>query len=175
MRSKNTFSISFFVKKHRISNGKVPVYVRLTINGKRLDISAKRKIPLDNWDEIRGIARGSKNEAKILNNYLEQVRHRLYDCAQELEKERKLLTAEAIKHRYLGSDDYGKTLKQLIEYHNEEMKDELAWGTQKNYYTTQRYIYEFLSKKYKSSDIYLAELNYKSVFKFQRSRNLEEL
>ena len=86
MRSKNTFSISFFVKKHRFSNGKVPVYVRLTINGKRLGISAKRKILLDNWDEIRGTARGSKNEAKVLNSYLEQVRHKLYECAQELGK-----------------------------------------------------------------------------------------
>ena len=168
MRSKNTFSISFFVKKHRISNGKVPVYVRLTINGKRLDISAKRKILLDNWDEIRGTVRGSKNEAKALNNYLEQVRHSLYECAQELEKEGKLLTAEAIKYRYLGNDDRGRTLKQLIEYHNEEMKDELAWGTQKNYYTTQRYIYEFLSKKYKSSDIYLVELNYKFIKDFEK-------
>ena len=37
MRSKNTFSISFFVKKHRISHEKVPVYARLTVNGKSRD------------------------------------------------------------------------------------------------------------------------------------------
>lgn len=28
------------------------------------------------------------------------------------------------------------------------MKDELAWGTQKNYFTTQRYVYEFLQWTY---------------------------
>jgi integrase len=48
------------------------------------------------------------------------------------------------------------------------MKDELAWGTQINYYTTQRYIYEFLNKKYKNSDIYLAELNYNFVKDFEK-------
>ena len=48
------------------------------------------------------------------------------------------------------------------------MKDELAWGTQKNYFTTQRYVYEFLRKKMKTSDIYLDELNYKFIKDFEK-------
>lgn len=48
------------------------------------------------------------------------------------------------------------------------MKDELAWGTQKNYHTTQRYVYEFLQKKWKTSDIYLDELNYKFIKDFEK-------
>jgi len=168
MRSKNTFSISFYVKKHRVSQGKVPVYCRVTVNGVSRDISIKRKIELDRWDNNRGNAKGSRNEIKALNAYLEQVRNRLYESVQDLEKERKLLTAESVKNRYLGKDDRGKTLKQLIEYHNEEMKDELAWGTQKNYYTTQKYILEFLSQKNKTSDIYLTELNYKFIKDFEK-------
>ncbi|MEQ9442882.1 MAG: phage integrase SAM-like domain-containing protein [Cyclobacteriaceae bacterium] len=47
------------------------------------------------------------------------------------------------------------------------MKDELTWGTQKNYFTTQRYVCEFLQKKKKSSDLYLDELNYKFIKDFQ--------
>jgi hypothetical protein len=111
MRSKNTFSISFFIKKHRISHEKVLVYVRFTENGKSRDISLKRKIAVDRWDSNRGTAKGSRDEIKVLNTYLEQVRNHLYECTQELEKKRKLFTAEAIKNRYLGKDDWGKTLK----------------------------------------------------------------
>jgi site-specific recombinase XerD len=156
------------VKKHRASAGKVPVYLRITVNRKRLDISTKRKIDLTYWDDGKGQAKGSRSEAKALNLYLEQVRHHLYDCYQQLEKERKLITAEAVKNRYLGEDERGKTLKDLLEYHNEEMKHELAWGTQKNYFTTQRYVYEFLEKKLRTSNIYLDELNYKFIKDFEK-------
>ena len=168
MRSSNTFSIIFFVKKHRISHGEAPIYVRITVDGKRLDLSIKRRVDLDRWDETRGLAKGNRQETKILNAYLEQVRNQLYDCQQQLERERKLITAESIKGRYLGQDERGKTLKEIIEYHNKEMKDELAWGTQKNYHTTQRYVYEFLQKKRKTSDIYLDELNYKFIKDFEK-------
>ncbi|MDF9799070.1 integrase/recombinase XerD [Catalinimonas alkaloidigena] len=168
MRASNTFSILFFVKKHRISNGKVPIYLRITANGKRLDLSVKRRIDADKWDEARGVARGSRQEIKALNMYLDQVKNHLYECHHQLEKEKKLVTAEAIKHRYLGKDDRGKTLSELMEYHNEEMKDELAWGTQKNYFTTQKYVCEFLHKKLKTSNIFLEELNYKFVKDFEK-------
>ncbi|MEK6480144.1 site-specific integrase [Catalinimonas sp. 4WD22] len=168
MRSQNTFSILFFVKKHRVSKGEVPIYVRITVNGNRVDLSIKRKVLLDRWDERRGLAKGNKQDIKSLNIYLEQVRNQLFDCHHQIEKERKLLTAEAIKNRYIGRDERGKTLKELIEYHNEEMKDELAWGTRKNYYTTQRYVYEFLMKKLNTSDLYLDELNYKFIKDFEK-------
>ena len=166
MRSNNTFSILFYVKKHRANNGEVPIYVRITVDKKRVDLSIRRRVALERWDENRGVAKGNRQNSRMLNIYLEQVRTRLYECQQQLELERQLVTAEAIKNRYLGQDDRGKTLKELVEYHNGEMKDELAWGTQKNYFTTQRYVYEFLQKKYKTSDIYLDELNYKFIKDF---------
>ena len=166
MRSNNTFSISFFIKKYRSSDGRGPIYARITVNGKRVDLSTKRKVAFERWDENRGVVKGNRQDIKMLNAYLEQVRNHLYECHQQLERERKLITAEAIKSRYLGQDERGKTLKELVEYHNEEMKDELAWGTQKNYFTTQRYVYEFLQKKRKTTDIYLDELNYKFIKDF---------
>ncbi len=168
MRSSNTFSILFFIKKHRLSDGKAPVYVRITVDSKRIDLSVKRKVELDRWDETRGLAKGNRPDVKALNTYLEQIRSQLYDCQQQLERERKLITAESVKSRYLGQDERGKTLKELVEYHNEEMKGELAWGTQKNYHTTQRYVYEFLQKKRKTSDLYLDELNYKFIRDFEK-------
>ena len=44
-------------------------------------------------------------------------------------------------------DKSGKTLKELIEYHNVRMDENLKWGTLKNYHTTARYIDLFLRKK----------------------------
>jgi site-specific recombinase XerD len=47
------------------------------------------------------------------------------------------------------------------------MKDKLADGTMKNYYTTQKYIAKFLKDKYHRNDISLAELNYKFILDFE--------
>jgi len=47
------------------------------------------------------------------------------------------------------------------------MKDKLAEGTMKNYYTTQKYIAKFLKEKYHRNDISLAELNYKFILDFE--------
>lgn len=168
MKTKNTFGISFFIKKYKLSNEQAPVYARITVDGKSLDLSAKRKVHLRNWDEGRGTVKGSKESIKALAAYLDQLRNRLYECRQELEKERKLITAEAIKQRYLGRDETGKSLQELMAYHNEEMKFELAPGTQKNYHTTRKYVQAFLKEKCKTSDVYLEELNYKFIKDFEK-------
>ena len=167
MKTKNTFGISFFIKKYKLTGEQVPVYVRITVDRKSLDMSVKRKVPLRNWDEGKGGIKGSKEAVKALSAYLDQVRVRLYECQQELEKERKLITAEAIKQRYPGQDERGKILKELIVYHNEVMKHELAPGTQKNYCTTQKFVHEFLKDKRKTPDVFLDELNYKFIKDFE--------
>jgi len=51
IRSTSTFSILFFVKKHRASHGEAPIYVHILVDGKRMDLSIKRKIALEKWDE----------------------------------------------------------------------------------------------------------------------------
>lgn len=56
----------------------------------------------------------------------------------------------------------------IIDYHNEDMIDKLKWGTQKNYFTTQKYISKFLLKSYKTTDIYLRELDYHFIIKFEK-------
>ena len=56
MRSNKTFGISFFIKKYQQDKqGLVPIYIRISVNAKRLDMSAQRKIVIDRWDEVRGI------------------------------------------------------------------------------------------------------------------------
>lgn len=169
MRSNKTFGISFFVKKYqKDKNDLVPIYMRISADGKRLDMSVQRKIAIDRWDDVRGTVRGTKEDVRQLNFHLDQVRSRLLTCKDELDKEQKLITVETIKNRYLGEDEKGKTLLEVFTYHNEEMKHELQWGTQKNYYTTQKYVVMFLKKKFKRSDIYLQELGYSFIKEFER-------
>lgn len=168
MKTTSTFSILFWLNSARMKNEKGLIYARITVNGIRAVISVKRKIVIADWDPIKNRAKGTKQEARLLNRYLDQVYSGLFESYQELRIENKLITAQAVKSRYLGEDQQHQSLLTLVEYHNTQMTETLRWGTLKNYFTTQRYIKEFIESQFKTSDIYLHQLSYKFIIDFER-------
>ena len=168
MKNTNTFSILFWLKLANAKNGKAPLYARITVNGRRAELSLKRKLLASNWDASKNRLKGLSDEIKIFNNYLEQVHAKLYDSYQGLREKNQLVTAQLIKSSFLGNGENNRALSDIIDYHNEHMKSTLRWGTQKNYYTTHKYIFLFLKQKYKTTDIFLSELSYKFIIDFER-------
>lgn len=168
MTMQNTFGVIFYLKKYKItSNGKTPIYARITVNGKRSDIATKRSIEEQHWNAKRGMAKGSKQEINLLNNYLEKFRSGIVESYQTLILQKKNLTADLIKDKFLGKDEQEFTIQKLINYHNQQEKSNLEWGTMKNYYTTQKYLLQFLKQKKRTDDIFLSELNYKFITDFE--------
>ena len=164
----NTFSVIFYLRKSKAqSDGKSPIYARITVNGTRVELSIKRSINAANWNANRGMAKGSKEEIARLNNYLEQYRSSIVESYQELFLQKKLITAELVRDAMTGEDQVDFTICKLMEYHNTEQAKILEPGTMKNYFTTQKYIKEFLKKKFKTSDKYLSELSYKFIVDFE--------
>jgi site-specific recombinase XerD len=168
MRSSNTFGIQFVIRlPKQQKNDQATVFARISVNGRRCEISLKKKVNPQNWDDAKGKARGTKEEIRKLNEHIERVRTIIADGYHELVQQKKVITVDAVKSLFLGADDSEITLIKLGEYHNTEMKDKLADGTMKNYYTTQKYIAKFLKEKYHRNDISLAELNYKFILDFE--------
>ncbi|MEJ4087230.1 site-specific integrase [Galbibacter orientalis] len=167
MKTKHTFTVILFTRKSRSNPKQLSIYVRITINGKRSEISLKRNIPTKDWDNNKSRGRGSSQKIRTLNTYLDEVYNRLLECQKELLAEDKFISSEAIKSRYLGEDDNSKTLRELIAYHHGNMVFVLKRGTMKNYYTTEKYLYKFLLKKRRLKDIYLKQLNYEFVTDFE--------
>lgn len=167
MRSTNTFGIHFTIRKNKIKDGHAPIYVRVTVNEKRVEISLKRHIPVSDWNSIKGIAKGSRSEYKSLNLYLEKIRKMLLENYELLQTSKKLITAQTIKSMFLGETEDQLTLCKLIKYHNQHSTETLTPGTLKNYYTTEKYIRKYLKEKLKVDDIFLSELSYKFVTDFE--------
>jgi len=168
MRSSNTFGIQFVIRlPKQQKNDQATVFARISVNGRRCEISLKKKVNPQNWDEAKGKARGTKDEIRKLNEHIERVRTLIADGYHELVQQKKVVTVDAVKSLFIGADYNEITLIKLGEYHNTEMKDKLADGTMKNYYTTQKYIAKFLKDKYHRNDISLAELNYKFILDFE--------
>jgi len=167
MKTSNTFSILFWLKLATAKNGKASLYARITINGKRAELSLKRKINISDWNVKKNRLKGTSDEAKLINNYIKQVNSELFQIYQKLKNEKKLVTASIIKAFFLG-DENRHALSDIIKYHNEHMKSTLRWGTQKNYFTTHKYIFLFLKQTHNTTDVFLSELSYKFIIDFER-------
>ena len=153
MNKMNTFGIIFYLKRQKVKNGKAPIYARITVDGKRAEISIKKDIDISNWSFGKGMAKGKGDEIRMLNTYLEQIRSRMVEGYQQLQLKKQLITAELIKNKFLGIEEKEHSLMSLFDYHNQEMKNILEWGTLKNYYTTKRYFELYIKEVLRTSDI----------------------
>lgn len=167
MRTTNTFGVQFITRTNKAKDGLLPIYARVTVDGRRVEISLKRWIKPSDWNGSKGMAKGSREEIKSLNHYLDEVQARIMECYQEMQVQKRLITADAIKSMFLGTDQKDFTLCKLVDYHNQAMRDTLAWGTMKNYFTTQKYIHRFLKERFGTTDMFLSELSYKFITDFE--------
>lgn len=168
MRSDSTLAVIFFTRSNRKDLTKLAIYARITVNGKRTEISLKRYISVYDWDTSKGRVRGHSGPARQLNTYLDEVYGLVLDAHRQLLQEHILITSQAIKARFLGEDDHQKTLRELMDYHNSSMVRVLKPGTMKNYFTTERYLIRFIGETASNKDIYLKQLNYRFIIDFEQ-------
>ncbi len=163
-----TFGVIFYLKKQKTTaQGKAPIYARVTVNGRRTEISVKRSITESGWDVKKGLAKGSRQETAELNRFLDRFKAKIIDAYQETVLSGGTVDGAVIREQVTGKVQSGRTLGSLIEYHNSEQESKLAHGTMKNYYTTQNYIKSFLKEKYRRTDMPILELNYSFISDFE--------
>ncbi len=168
MRTSSTFSILFWIYAKRIKNNQAPLYARITVDGKKLNLSLKRRIDVQLWNPQKQRLKGTGDKAKRLNQHLDEVHSSLFQCHRDLRVANKRITPQTIKSKYLGNDEKRiYTLKDIISYHNSHMFEKLHWNTSRLYLTSQKYLLLFLKKKYKRNDMELSELDYKFILGFE--------
>ncbi|MDN3593431.1 site-specific integrase [Zunongwangia endophytica] len=167
MKNAVSFGVIFTPKFSKTKNGTAPLYARITVNGERTELSLKRRITLSLWNEKRSRLKGYSEESLQVNKSLDRIFNKIYESFRQLQEENKHISAKSIKARYLGLDESYKTLVELLTYHNTKMTSVLKPGTMKNYYTTEKYVLEFLGVKMKTKDVYLKQLNYRFITDFE--------
>ncbi|WP_077405415.1 site-specific integrase [Cellulophaga omnivescoria] len=166
MRTTSTFSILFWAYTSRAKNNQANLYVRITVNGKKVNISLKQKVDISLWDPSKQRMKGKSEIHRNLNYYLDRVHSQLIQIYQDLKFKGQLITCEIMKSQYLGEDNTSKTLNELLEYHTQKTSKTLSKGTLRNFKVTEGYIKKYLTSVLKTSDIYLKELDYKFIYDF---------
>lgn len=167
MRTSSTFSILFWVYGKRAVNNKANIYIRVTLNGKRVNISLKRKINISTWDEKLQRASGTDKNSRILNLYLNEVQSKVYRIYEDFKREEVPFTPQMVKAKFLGEDKTRFSFQELIDYYNEKMQHKLHKNTIGQYKTSQRYMMEYILKEYKLTDIPLFNLEYGFIVGFE--------
>ncbi len=169
MKTKNTFGVHFTIRLNRMKDGKCPVYLRIVVNGTRSELSLKSMVAPEDWNLSKGMAKGKTEALKLLNNYFEDVRGRVYTHYRELKVESDFVTAEAVKNAYLGikTEANNYSLLWLAKEHNKIMANVLKPGSLKNYFTTLAYLKKYLEKTYTTKDILLRQLKYEFITGFE--------
>ncbi|SHE56115.1 Arm DNA-binding domain-containing protein [Pedobacter caeni] len=63
---KTNFSLLFYLKKQKnYINGNVPIYMRITVGGKRSEITTGRDCEPKSWNAKAGRIKGTKEECKM--------------------------------------------------------------------------------------------------------------
>jgi len=68
-------SILFYAKRSKTNTeGLVPIYLRVTIDGERIELTTKRFIHPDKWSVEGNRVKGTSAEAKATNTYLDTLK-----------------------------------------------------------------------------------------------------
>lgn len=167
MRTSSTFSILFWVYGKRAVNNQANIYIRVTLNGKRVNISLKKKIKVSTWDEKLQRANGTDKDSRILNLYLNEVQSKVYRIYEDFKREEVPFTSQMVKAKFLGEDKTRFSFQNLVDYYNEKMQHKLHKNTMGQYKTSQRYMIEFILREYKLTDIPLSNLEYSFIIGFE--------
>ncbi len=168
---KNTFSILFYIRtSKKKTDGTTPIYVRVTINGKRSDFSAKRSIDASKWNKSKARAKGTNENVRRLNTYLDTLKQKLYDSHQHLLNKGKVVSAKAITNHYLGKSEEKKTILEVFKLHNDNITALIGKGYAKStitkYNTTYKHLKSFIKHKYKSDDLNLIQVSLSTITDF---------
>ena len=121
---KTKVSILFYAKRAKASvNGLVPIYTRITINGKRIELSSNRFVEMSKWSTEAGKMKGNSEEARSINNLLDFTRNRINEIQFELLKDGISLNIDEFKNRLLGIKERERLLIPIFTEHNRKIKE----------------------------------------------------
>ena len=150
MRTSKTFSILFWVYSSRAKNNQTNLFVRISLNSQRVNISLKSKVPLDLWDASAQRVEGNSKAAREANNLIAETRTKIFQNYQDLRFQNKEITPELLKANYLGEGPRDKTLIDILEYHSQKIEKTLSPGSIRNFGVTEKYVSTIFERRIKN-------------------------
>lgn len=156
-------SVLFYAKKSKAkNNSRVPIYLRITVNGKRAEFSTGKDVEISKWSSVQNRLKGNSEEARTLNKYFDVLQSKVLEIENNLVMSGEPFDASDIKNLLSGNKQTERYLIPIFEDHNKRMEKligkEYAIATLKNFKTCIAHLKEFLWKFHKKTDINIKKL-----------------
>jgi len=164
-------SVLFHGKKTKSQKASLlAIYLRITIDGQRMEISTKRTIEKDKWSSISGKAKGNLEEARSLNAYLDLLRNKVYSYQRELIREDKPVTLDHFRMKWNGITEKPRMVLEIFQEHNDQVAalvgKGFAAGTMERYITSLKHTRSFIQWKFQRDDLPITALNYEFMSQY---------
>jgi|JI10StandDraft_1071094.scaffolds.fasta_scaffold72845_5 site-specific recombinase XerD len=168
----NKVSVLFYIKRTKISaNGQTPIYMRVTVGGKRIDKSTGESVEEKRWIANAGKTKASNEECKRINDYLDVLKTQVYDYRTQFIREGIPVNYDNIKNKIFGIEERPLSLVEIFRDHNKRFKalvgKEFAAATLQRYETTLKHTQQFLKWKYNKSDIDIRNIDFGFITEFE--------
>lgn len=174
MAVRNSYSILFFLKTSNLDkNGLVPIFLRITVDGRRSELSIKRKVDPSQWCSISNKVkpRGSNPNADELNKYLDEIKTRLHRIQGKFVTKGRPFTAIMLKNKFLNPEEHYKTLLNIYDEHNVQIEQlmgiDYSYGAYKRHARTRKHLATFIKTEYRMEDIFVKEIDLKFITRFE--------
>ena len=179
--ARSTFKTLFYINRSKEKkNGKCPIMGRITIDGKQVQYSTGKEIAPELWDSRKGRCKGTGEEIKEINRYLQAKEEQVKAKYQELVWQRGYITAELLKCELMEED---KPKGFLLEEAHLFIEDKrpcvgvtIAKPTFANYIYAAQLIKSYLRERLGLEDIRYSLLDYGFIegldFYLKSERNL---
>lgn len=162
---KATISILFYLKRAKVnSKGLVPIFQRITVDGKRIDWSTGKYIQADKWSVEGNKIKGTSEEARVINSHLDILKTKVLIAEKVLYSNDITISAETLKNEILGIREKKRMLIPIFQEHNNRIEallnKEFAPGTLERYKTSLKHTQEFIQWKYNVSDISIKKIDH---------------
>lgn len=168
---KQTFSVLFIQKKNPKNIDKPQsIVVRITVNGKSVEIFTKLKCGVNQWDSKQHKIVGNDKSCSINNAILNNIRTRINQIYYQQTLYGEITTAQNIKDTFTGANKKQHYLLSLFETHNENIRKQVgiskSSATFQKYEVTRKHMQKFLSEK-SLKDIHISKIDYQFICDFE--------
>ncbi|KAA0992036.1 site-specific integrase [Dyadobacter aurulentus] len=167
-----SFALLFYLKKRsNYLKGKLPIYMRVTVDGKRMEIATKRECEPTKWNSSAGRVSGNKEEVRSINSYLDVLQSKVYELHRKLIASEITITAELFKNKLVNDNEQKKMILEIFEKHNRDMAclvgSEYSKVTLVRYKTSLEHTRSFIKWKYNLNDLSIQSLDYDFIAQYE--------
>jgi len=166
------FSLLFYLKQQKIyTSGPKPIYMRITVNGKRAEVSAGRDCEPSVWNSHAGRGIGTKSETRALNSYLDTLQTKVMNAHQQLIGAGESITADRLRDQFIGRAEKAYYIVELFNDHNDQVKALIGNGfeanTLKSYRSSFKHLKAFVQHQYGKTDMDIKKLNHAFIVNYE--------